>query len=172
MAFQPYTKLFLLLALCLGAVVAQGRYEVTNVDEGHRFMEPAVKKRGLAVLTTDGKVPPRGAIVWFRHPKHSKTLISRVIAVAGDRISVAEGGVVLNGEAVSEEFARTGRRKETMIEIRVPAGHVFVLNDARAVRRSRAADSRELGPIAVLVIDGYRADDRAGELLDLAGGGL
>jgi signal peptidase I len=72
--------------------------------------------------------------------------IKRVIAVPGDRISVRDGRVLINGRPQNEPFARLDRtcpicdlpRRTT-----VPADHFFMMGD----NRGESDDSREWGPV-------------------------
>jgi signal peptidase I len=52
------------------------------------------------------RVPERGDIVLFRHPRSGETVIKRVIGLPGDRIQIVEGRVFINGQAVERRFVR------------------------------------------------------------------
>ena len=57
-------------------------------------------------------------------------MIKRVVAVAGDKVRVRNGRLLVNGRRVAEPYVpeRIGYRMSTRT---VPAGHVFVLGDNR-----------------------------------------
>jgi signal peptidase I len=91
------------------------------------------------------KVPGRGEIVVFDSPDDGKRLIKRVVAVAGDSVSVKDGLVHINGRrlAVGDDI-RLERydEHEALINLsrgggpdvpltRIPAGKVLVLGDFR-----------------------------------------
>lgn len=45
----------------------------------------------------------RGDIIGFTHPMQPATFVFRVMAIAGDRIQLKDGGVVLNGHPLPQE---------------------------------------------------------------------
>ena len=82
--------------------------------------------------------------------------VKRVIAVAGDRIQIREGFVVLNGERLKESY--TARARSTFggsflpdcNEVVIPPNKLFVLGD----NRTGSSDSRhELGLVYVSDVD-------------------
>lgn len=105
----------------------------------------------------------RGDVVVFRAPD-GRNHVKRVVAVAGDRVEVRAGRVVVNDEPLPVEpvagadgvFRETnagrtyevrlggdGAEAASMAEVRLGVAEVFVLGDDRAV----SLDSRTLGPI-------------------------
>lgn len=91
--------------------------------------------------------PERGEIVVFSPPDDDHTLIDestrsmvkRVIGIAGDSIFISDEGVSVNGRLISEPYARLGRgsavRQQSFV---VPEGAVFLLGD----NRDESFDSR------------------------------
>jgi len=88
-------------------------------------------------LSYRNDTPQRGDIIFFRHPEcGSSLLVKRVIAVEGDTVSLENGVVFVNGEAISEDYAT--KDSSNFSEITVPAGKLLVLGD----NRKESNDSR------------------------------
>lgn len=93
--------------------------------------------------------PKLGDVIVFKAPeKQEVDFIKRVIGVKGDKVSIEEGRVILNGKILDESkylnesvktyggnFLREGQT------VTVPDGYFFVLGD----NRSYSSDSREWG---------------------------
>jgi signal peptidase I len=79
--------------------------------------------------------PSRGDVVVYVHPQRpGEHYTRRIVGVEGDRVSVRNGRVVVNGIAVMEPYIAADRPGVLSVpEIQVPGGHVFVLGDNRAI---------------------------------------
>jgi signal peptidase I len=94
--------------------------------------------------------------------------IKRIVAGPGDRLSIREGQVIRNGQPQREPFARPcggGEGCNFPEEIRIPAGHYFMMGD----NRGSSDDSRFWGPVPEEWIIGeafgtYWPPDRIGVL--------
>jgi signal peptidase I len=132
----------LLIALLVNVFVA----EAVAIEDGPS-MQPNLY-RGDRMLTEKisyrFRQPRRGDVVVVDRPGNEKTLVKRVIAVAGETIEVREGHALVNGQPIDEpwveQFGGPGYGPEL-----VPEDHVFILGDNRAVSH----DSRAIGPVAV-----------------------
>lgn len=91
-----------------------------------------------------GKMPERGDIVIVTPPGMRTDWIKRVIGLPGDRLSMIEGTLIINGKAVKRE-----PRPPTMIPIdsNSPCGSPF--NPALASHRTRTADGRAMCAVPV-----------------------
>lgn len=74
--------------------------------------------------------PTRGDIIVFRSTTETDLdLIKRIIGVPGDQISVRNGQVSVNGQAVDEPYINAAPNYSG--DWRVPEGNLFVLGDNR-----------------------------------------
>ena len=96
--------------------------------------------------------PKPGDIVVFQSvDNEDEDLIKRVVAVAGDRVSVRNGRLIVDGERQREDF--TNKKfpdRSFFAPVTVPKDHVWVMGDNRA----NSADSRVFGPLPKENIEG------------------
>jgi signal peptidase I len=126
-----------------------------------------------------GRAPVRGEIVVFDSPESGVRLIKRIVAVAGDEISVRDGRVHINGQRVEggADWELYGERRAALnlaggggpdMEPRVvPPEHVMVMGD----NRGNSRDGRIFGFIPERSIYGraFRLYYRRGEGLEWQG---
>lgn len=105
---------------------------------------------GLRVPFTDITLvergrPQRGEIAVFKSPADGSRLIKRVVAVGGDRVSVVDGHLSINGRAMASEALPDiewfgARRAELnldrgggrdVFDATIPGGQVLVMGDHR-----------------------------------------
>jgi signal peptidase I len=137
-----------LIALLVNVFVA----EAVAIEDGPS-MQPNLY-RGDRMLTEKISYrlhpPRRGDVVVVDRPGNQKTLVKRVIAVAGETVEVRGGHTWVDGQPVDEpwveQFGGPGYGPEV-----VPEDHVFVLGDNRAVSH----DSRAIGPVPVDSVRGH-----------------
>ena len=114
--------------------------------------------------------PIRGELVAFSLPEHPiETFVKRVIAIEGDRVSIENGTLRLNGqpsdyrvdelqangyeETVGENHYKILQSPEMVKDygpIDIPKNHFFVLGD----NRNDSVDSRTWGPIPRSCLNG------------------
>jgi signal peptidase I len=88
--------------------------------------------------------PRRGDVVVVDRPGEPEPLVKRVLAVAGETVEVRGGHTYINQVPITEPWVTFWGGKDYPPTL-VPAGHVFVLGDNRAV----SLDSRYIGPVSL-----------------------
>jgi signal peptidase I len=101
--------------------------------------------------------PKRGDVVVFQAPvAEGEEYIKRIIGLPGDRVSVKEGKVYINGAQLQENYLKStlftpiGAFLAEGEEYVVPTGSYFVMGD----NRPASSDSRSWGPVAKQKITG------------------
>ena len=102
-------------------------------------------------LTYTVSAPQRDDIIICRYPYHTEKCVKRVIAVPGDRISISDGAIYLNGEKLDESAYWDGYIENSeMPEVTVPERNLFVVGD----NRNNSGDSRHVGFIPYWQVKG------------------
>ena len=102
-------------------------------------------------LTYTVSAPQRDDIIICRYPYHTEKCVKRVIAVPGDRISISDGAIYLNGERLDESAYWSGYIEDSeMPEVTVPERNLFVVGD----NRNHSGDSRHVGFIPYCQVKG------------------
>ena len=102
-------------------------------------------------LTYTVSAPQRNDIIICRYPYHTEKCVKRVIAVPGDRISISDGAIYLNGERLDESAYWDGYIEDSeMPEVTVPERSLFVVGD----NRNHSGDSRHVGFIPYCQVKG------------------
>ena len=102
-------------------------------------------------LTYTVSAPQRDDIKICRYPYHTEKCVKRVIAVPGDRISISDGAIYLNGEKLDESAYWDGYIEDSdMPEVTVPDKCLFVVGD----NRNHSGDSRHVGFIPYCQVKG------------------
>jgi signal peptidase I len=114
-----------------------------TLEEGDRIL--------LNRLSYHFREPARGDIIVFHSPiTKGDDLVKRIVAVAGDRVSVSGGKLYVNGVEQDEPYLLEQGFEGGLPETLIPAGDVFVMGD----NRNNSGDSRLFGPIPKDVIIG------------------
>ena len=101
-------------------------------------------------LTYTVSAPQRDDIIICRYPYHTEKCVKRVIATPGDRISISDGAIYLNGERLDESAYWDDYIEGTLEEVTVPDKCLFVVGD----NRNHSGDSRHVGFIPYCQVKG------------------
>ena len=107
-------------------------------------------------LTYTVSAPQRDDIIICRYPYHTEKCVKRVIAVPGDRISISDGAIYLNGEKLDEIYdklvaIRTRMAKKLGFDNYIPLGYLRMQRncyDQKDVEAFRASVRENLVPVA------------------------
>ncbi len=89
-----------------------------------------------------GKIERGDMVVFFYPQDPSKSYIKRIIGIPGDTVEIDTGQVVVNGQALAEDYVpEEYRDRQSLPRQVVPQGSYFVLGD----HRSSSNDSRAWG---------------------------
>lgn len=100
--------------------------------------------------------PQRGDVVVLKPPMEDDEFIKRIIGLPGERVSVKNGKVYINGKVLTEKYLSStlttpgGNFLPEGQEYTVPEGQYFVMGD----NRPNSLDSRGFGPIEKKAIAG------------------
>ncbi len=155
---QPYTgassrksgrvawKKLLLVPVILFVIFLLGLLFIARPYVVHGIsMEPTVHPgdRVLVLKYQFGRTPDRGDIVVLRDDAgDGEMLIKRVIAIAGDIVSIGKDRITVNGEKTYPNTLRPGQEER---ELQVPHRYIFLRGDNESV----SYDSRNFGPVPV-----------------------
>lgn len=119
-------------------------------------MSPTLKDGSLLLvnrLSTHIGKPKQGDVAIINSKARGYEIIKRVMALPGDRISIKDGTVFVNGKSVPEVYTQ-GKSKD-MKEVIVPNGCVFVIGDNRDPGESLDSRDSKIGPLPISDIKGY-----------------
>lgn len=91
----------------------------------------------------------RGDVVILRYPRNPEIdFVKRVVALPGDRVSMHDGALIVNGE-VADDYGCIADH-QALPDTVVPPGQFFVLGDNRPV----SCDSRDFGLVDETLLKG------------------
>ncbi|MGI6205903.1 MAG: signal peptidase I [Anaerovoracaceae bacterium] len=138
------------IAVAIALVIS---YFITPTIVQEHSMEDTLHNNDYLILNKAaykfGGEPQYGDIVVFKsnivneQNGEDKLLIKRVIAKGGDTVSISNGVVYRNGEALDEPYTKDGYTNGGMDETVVPEGTLFLCGDNRLV--SLDSRSSEVG---------------------------
>lgn len=139
----------LIISLTFRAYVAEGRYipsesMVPALEVGDRLIIEKISHKVNGIQ--------RGDIIVFKAPPQNggkDDMIKRVVGLPGEKITIKEGRVFINGSAIDEPYVRQIPFNESY-EYTVPMDSVFVMGD----NRNNSYDSRYWGPVPLSLVIG------------------
>lgn len=136
-----------LVALCVlaaGVLLAARAVVAEPFAIRSASMSPTLVGGDSVLVDKLARTPSRGGLVAFRRPGSGEILLKRVVALAGDRVGLEDGVLVVNGHRVRERYADPDAIDSVYFgPVTVPAGRMFVLGDNRA----NSEDSRDFGAV-------------------------
>lgn len=115
-------------------------------------MEPTLQQYDLVLIWQLGYTPCNGdIIVTDAQNEYQQSIIKRIVAREGQKVSIIDGQVYIDGNPLEEKYIENGKKTlYDMSEMIVPKGHVFLLGD----NRQQSIDSRTMGCVSVGCIRG------------------
>eukprot|EP00931_Biecheleriopsis_adriatica_P055648 TRINITY_DN32950_c0_g1_i1.p1 TRINITY_DN32950_c0_g1~~TRINITY_DN32950_c0_g1_i1.p1 ORF type:complete len:368 (-),score=57.09 TRINITY_DN32950_c0_g1_i1:56-1036(-) len=126
------------IALCIRGLLVEPRFIPSlsmypNFDVGDQLTVDKISKRWRDFQRRDVVVfnPPQSFYNYVGGDRSGEALIKRIVALAGDKVEVKNGGTLyVNGEAQDEPFTNEAARYDYG-PVTVPEGCVLVLGDNR-----------------------------------------
>jgi signal peptidase I len=133
----------LAIAVLLAVVIRLFILEPFYIPSGS--MEPNLQENDRIIvskLNYHFQEPERGDIVVFKYPRDPKrNFVKRLIASGGEKVTLKDSRLYINGEAVPENYLPRGLRFSDFGPVEVPEGHYLMLGD----NRNNSDDSRVWG---------------------------
>jgi len=100
------------------------------------------------------RTPQRGEIAVFDSPRDGTRLIKRIVAVGGDRVSIIDGHLAINGQPLGDDKLEHFGPREALLNLKdgggppydevIPPGMVLAIGD----HRGNSLDGRYFGTIS------------------------
>ena len=136
----------LVLSLLLAFIVIVFLYQPVQV-EGTSMMPSLANHERIFINKFIYRLEPiqRGDIVVFFYPlEPSKSYIKRVIGLPGERVSIEDGTVYIDGKPLAESYVPSSYLDhQSYPDVDVPPDHYYVLGD----HRESSNDSRVWGTV-------------------------
>jgi len=90
------------------------------------------------------RAPERDDVVVFKNPNNeSEFYIKRVIGLPGERLSIKENKIMVNGKEIEESYIPIGIKYFDETDVELKSDEYFVMGD----NRPQSFDSRRWGPL-------------------------
>lgn len=144
---QVFVLLVLLALFCLRLPQVEGRSMVPSIQPADHVLinTTAYRVRLGSVVLPSGALRRADVVAFYRDDGEQRRIfLKRVVGLPGDRISMSDGALIVNGSPVAQQPYDALSDRTTLPLQTIPAGSVFVLGDNRA----QSEDSRSFGPVA------------------------
>jgi len=135
--------------------VPTGSMEYTLMPGDRVIVDKTAYGFRLPLTTIDlfgAETPARGDVVVFDSPSDGTRLIKRIVAVGGDRVSLVDGHLSINGMPLGDDVTETFKDHEALLNLtegggpdinglEIPDGMVLALGD----HRGNSLDGRYFG---------------------------
>lgn len=160
------------LQIALPHLAAMNRYRSYHLSSPS--MQPALRPGDHVMVrlgALEGGELERGEIVVYAYPPDpSRDFMHRVVGLPGETLSIVDGRIFVDGEALEEPYVASSEANEGFVDPRldnlpstvVPERHCFVIGDDR----HQSHDSRSWGPLPIANLRGrplyvYWSSDRS-----------
>ncbi|MFA5053473.1 MAG: signal peptidase I [Parcubacteria group bacterium] len=136
--FITFIPLFICYQFLARPFLVQGASMEPNFQNGNYLIVDIVSYKFSA--------PERGDVVVFHYPgNRALYYIKRIIGLPGDRVTFLDGKILINGEALDEEYLPTTIETDalTRTDFQLTDSQFFVMGD----NREASFDSRSWGPL-------------------------
>jgi signal peptidase I, bacterial type len=140
-------RFWIVFIIIVAAVVLLRLFVFEFVNISGESMYPTLHDGNLILINKVDYTPVRGDIVIL---DTQLELVKRVIGLPGEKIQIQDGEVYINGQKLEDKYQYPTQVKDSMPELTIPDGSVFVMGD----NRDHSADSRVIGPIKLQSIRG------------------
>ena len=150
------TRIAAAICLCFGLLLILRLLVLEPVVVKATSMAPTIPAGSIIWINKTspgpgGRAPHRGEVVTLHSPEDGALIVKRVVATAGQEVSMQDGVLNVDGIPVQEPFVDQESVDGMYFGVvRVGQGEIFVLGDNREV----SIDSRHFGPVSVNAVTG------------------
>lgn len=141
LASSQKVGMVVLLLLLLGVLYSFAALDMRFFLVPSGSMEPTLNPGDMVVTLSQREYRRGDIVVWADNGDY---LVKRIVGLPGDRVSVVDGALFLNGKYASEPYLLEAMNYYIETPVAIPEGFYFYLGDNR-----NASDDSSLGFITV-----------------------